>query len=136
MAQEAEKSNSLEILFPEREIKTDDGTVVCTVRPLSLKNFSKVADAFSKIAKEVDGGMGPAELTSTSLTQILELLPYCVNKSVDDIPATFIPEIIEIVVDQNMKEPTLKKWSSLVDRVIALSEKAGELTGKTVTKTS
>jgi hypothetical protein len=97
------------------------------VTPLSLEDLPKVADSFGALMKEAEGGtVSPSEIAAKALGEVLKLVPYCINIPAKNVPANDVPDILEIVVEQNISESTVGKWMRLVQKVAEASGK-GEL---------
>lgn len=112
----------LRTLFPAKEVVLSDGATTVTVTPLSLENLPKVADSFSILMKYAEGGAtGPSEIAAKALGEVLKLVPYCIDIPASKVPATDVPDILEIVVEQNITEDVVGKWMSLVQKVMQVS---------------
>ena len=123
-------SDPIKIMFPEEEVELPNGDVV-HVRPLSLKDLPKVADAFSTLMNKADLGATPAELASKAFAELAKIVPYCIDYPVEAIPATFAPEILEKVITQNITKEVLGKWTALMQKVAEVSGTSLEkLTGR------
>lgn len=120
-------NEELKILFPAREVVLSDGETKVTVTPLTLEHLPKVADSFAILMKHAEGGsIGPSEIAAKALGEVLKIVPYCIDILPKYIPAYDVPDILEIVVEQNITEEVVGKWMSLVQRVVVLSGQ-GEL---------
>lgn len=119
----ANGSRNLHILFPGKEVKTPNGDHVAMIKPLSLKDLPKVADAFGALMKKVTTpGYTKSDLAIEATKDILELLPYCIDEDPDKIPACYVPEILEIVIEQNITDSLVGKVKALIDKLSALGE--------------
>jgi len=111
----------LKTLFPAREVVLTDDSVV-TITPLSLENLPIVADSFGILMKHAEGGtIGPSEIAAKALGEVLKIVPYCIDVPASSIPAYDVPDILEVVVEQNITQDVVGKWMSLVQKVIAVS---------------
>jgi hypothetical protein len=100
-------------------------TVIVT--PLSLEHLPKVADSFGILMKHAEGGsISPPEIAAKALGEVLKIVPYCINIPASKVPAYDVPDILEIVVEQNITEDTVGKWMGLVQKVVDISGQ-GEL---------
>jgi hypothetical protein len=118
-------NEELKVLFPAREVVLTDKTVV-TVTPLTLEDLPKVADSFGILMKHAEGGqIGPSEIAAKALGEVLKIVPYCIDIDPKLVPAYDVPDILEIVVEQNITEDVVGKWMSLVQKVVALSGQEG-----------
>lgn len=125
MTEKKEKdSNVLDVMFPGQEIKI--GNNVIKVTPLSLKEMPRVIDAFGVIMRLAAGGVGHAEIAVTAMKELLEILPFCIDRSPEEIPSTIIPDIIEIVLEQNLTETSVGKWTALINRIGSLAPNTGD----------
>jgi hypothetical protein len=118
-----EKKTPLDVLFPKREVAIpigSDETMTVEVEPLKLGDLPKVATAFGKLMKLASEGTDPSELASVALVELLTILPYCLpNHSVEELPSTAAPYLIEAVVELNITEDVMGKWMALAQKVIA-----------------
>ena len=129
-------TNEINILFPAKEVVLSNGVTTVVVTPLSLEHLPKVADSFGilmKLAEE--GSISPPEIAAKALGEVLKIVPYCIDIPACKIPAYDVPDILEIVVEQNITEDTVGKWMSLVQKVVDLSGQ-GELIEAAKKKTS
>ena len=117
MTQSKKSKEVLGVLFPEREVILG-GDVAVKVRPLSLKDLPKVIDSFADLMKMSSDGMSNTELAIRGIVQLLELVPFCLDMTADKIPTTKLPDILEVIIEQNFTEEVMGKWK-------ALAEKAG-----------
>jgi len=114
----AKETTELEVLFPSKEITLTDGSKVI-VSPLTLENLPKVADAFGELMKKVElGRTNSAEIAAKALGELLKLVPYCINRPPKEIPAYDVPSILETIVEQNVTENVVGKWTGLVQMIV------------------
>jgi len=115
---EREKVDELSILFPEKEVELPDGSKV-VVKPLSLKQLPKVVSEFATVLSDAaHGGRTPTELAVNAFAALLKIMPYCISRPPDRIPAEVVPDILEIVAEQNFSEGVLGKWSALIQKLL------------------
>ena len=120
------KKTQLELLFPGKEvvIKIGDQEVPVEVTPLSLEDLPKVAQAFGRLMKLAESGaIKPAEIAAKGLEELLLLIPYCIDHPPKAIPATQVPDLLEVIIEQNITEEVVGKWKSLVQK---LAETTGQ----------
>ena len=128
----------LNVLFPEKEVPLGDGSVL-TVKPLSLKDLPKVVSAFGTImklateqvdssvktkkksAKPVEGAY--AEIAAAGMEELLKILPYCIDRKPEEVPLEVVPEVILIVLEQNITDAAIKKWVALAQTIAELLPK-------------
>jgi len=129
---EKKKIEALKVLFPERKVKLAENIDVI-VTPLSLKEMPKVSDAFGKIMKLAASGVTFAEISTVAISELMELLPYCIDLPPESIPQWAIPDIIDIVLEQNATDNVVGKWQALITKMTerfqastALPETQGE----------
>jgi hypothetical protein len=125
------ESKDLKTMFPAREVSLYDGTIV-TVTPLTLENLPKVADSFGILMKHAEDGVAPSEIAAKALGEVLKIVPYCIDISPDKVLAGDVPDILEIVVEQNVTKDIVGKWTSLVQKVMTLA--GGEELDETLKK--
>jgi hypothetical protein len=129
-SQIAMPEDPMKVMFPEEAVELPNGDIV-HVRPLSLKDLPKVAEAFSKLMQRADLGATPAELASSAFAELSKIVPYCIDYPVEAIPATFAPEILELVITQNITKEVVGKWTTLMSKVAEVSgTDLSKLTGK------
>ena len=114
--QTSSERTEIHVLFPEETVDLPDGSVV-TVRPLSLEQLPKVMDAFGTIMKKAEVRTSDSEVATVALAELLKLLPYCIDKEPSDIPGDIVPDILEIVLKQNVTDAAISKWTALIGRV-------------------
>jgi hypothetical protein len=112
-------NRALEVLFPTGEVELAEDCIV-QVRPLSLKDLPLVADSFGTVMKLSETGSSPSEIAAKALQEVINLIQYCIDVSPEDIPASAVPEILELVVMQNMSSDIIKKWMALVQKMQSL----------------
>jgi hypothetical protein len=119
----------LNILFPEEEVQIKEiDDLVIVVRPLSLEDLPKVSDAFGVLMRHAMAGYDPVTIAAKAFGELSKLIPYCINVPVKKIPASYGPDIMEIVVRQNITDDVIKKWTALVEKVSEIAAEQGVLT--------
>lgn len=123
---EKENSGELRVLFPVKNIDLADGTKL-VVRPLSLEDLPHVVKAFGSLVtifetnvKKGDKKVSNAEIASAATAQLLEILPYCIDRPASNIPMTVVPEVLETIIDQNVTDLAVGKWMALAKRAMAM----------------
>jgi hypothetical protein len=114
-------TKELEVLFPGKEvpIKVGDQEVKVKVSPLTLEDLPKVAQAFGRLMKYAEGGeFLPSEIAAKGLEELLLLIPYCIDLPPSHVPATEVPDILEVIIEQNITEDVVGKWMSLVQKLV------------------
>jgi hypothetical protein len=71
-----------------------------------------------KLAESKGEEFSSAEIAAMGLEELLSLIPYCINLPPEKIPATEVPDILEVVIDQNITEDVVGKWGSLVQKLV------------------
>ena len=115
------KKSALEVMFPGREvvITIGDQEVPVMVTPLSLHDLPKVAQGFGRLMRLAEGGgLVPSEVAARGLEELLLLIPYCIDLPPEKIPATQVPDLLEVIIDQNITEEVVGKWMSLVQKLV------------------
>ena len=113
------KADPVNVLFKTEVLDLDDGSKI-EVKPLSLDKLPLVLDALSKLMSHVDKGAGPSEIAAVGFKEVSELIPHCINRSPEEVPMDMVPDIVTIVISQNLTESSLKKWKTLADKLIDL----------------
>lgn len=139
----------LNVLFPGKSVPLPDGSVV-NVTPLSLKDLPKVVEAFGTIMKlateqarsekkvtktptkkktasdklDKSAESAYAEIAAAGMKELLQILPYCIDRQPEEIPFEAVPEIITIVIEQNVTDSAIKKWTALVQTLAGLLPKS------------
>ena len=122
MAQQ-KKGTELDVLFPTQEVDLGNGQTVI-VRPLTLEDLPKVIDAFGKIMQLADEKKPPADMAMAGMGELLQILPLCIDRKPSEIPSTILPDLIEVLIEQNLTEAVVGKWTTLIQKV---SEKMPDL---------
>lgn len=117
------KQTKLDVLFPNRDIELSDGSQV-TVSPLSLEDLPKVIRVLAKILKDTtdlknsqDGKVNYIDIVAAAGEEVMKLFPYCLSRDPKDISALDAPDIIEIILEQNLTEASLGKWVALIQKL-------------------
>jgi len=115
------EARELEILFPGKvvPITIGDQEVDCNVSPLSLEDLPKIAQAFGRLMKVAEGGeLSPSEIAAKGLEELLLLIPYCIDLPPSKVPASQVPGILEVIIEQNITEDVVGKWMGLVQKLV------------------
>jgi hypothetical protein len=126
MSEEQKPGDVLEVMFPEKEVDLGSKRKI-TVSPVSLEDLPKIAKSFGKVLSMAETGKSPAEIAITGLEEILQIIPYCIDIPPKEVPSTAVPEIIEIVIEQNITEESVGKWSALIQKAIELQAETIDL---------
>lgn len=121
------ETSTLKVMFPEEEVELFGGRIV-KVRPLSLKDIPKVIESFKavmKIASETEETKDMTSVASSAAIEIMNLIPYCVNCKPEEIPMQNVPEILSIIVKQNLSETSVGNWMTLISGFTDLLEDQG-----------
>lgn len=122
---EKEKSGELRVLFPTKTIDLADGEKLI-ITPLSLADLPHVVKAFGSLVKIFEENskskaqVSNAEIAAAATSQLLEILPYCIDRPAKDVPMTVVPEVLEIILDQNVTDLAVGKWTALAKRAMGL----------------
>ena len=108
------EGKELAILFPEKVVDIGGGVEVI-IRPLPLSKLEKVLDAFANLMQLAQAGVSPVMIISNAAKDIATLLPYCINRNFDELPATAAPILMRAVIDLNFTEDVLGNWKALVE---------------------
>lgn len=121
------EAKNLKILFPEKEVKVGEAKIV--VKPLSLKDLPKVAESFTKILAIADECRAEAaklgevpeygKIVTAAFSELIDLIPFCINCPPEEVPADLVPDILEIIIEQNASDAALGKWKALGLKVAA-----------------
>lgn len=126
----------LRTMFPGVQVMLSNKETI-VVTPIMLSDLPKVLDAVDRIMELMGQTPIPSaesveaaeerkkavyvQLVTKGMRELLDILPYCIDKPLTEIPATeALPELITALIDQNFSELTRGKW-------MALFEKAKEL---------
>jgi len=113
---EESKLKELEVMFPVREIPLTEKHNV-KVKPLSLEDLPKVAEAFSVVGAMVGEGRTVQEITIACMSELLKMAKYCIDVPTNLIPIDKVPDILTLIVELNMSEDIVKKWIALIELV-------------------
>lgn len=111
------------ILFPSKTIKFGEGDQdAVTMNPLPMGKLPDAIDTFASILEELyssgitgEEDFNPAVIATAGrkvFKGIIDLLPYCIDRNLDDIPATATPEMIHTFIKQNIMDAS-KNWYAL-----------------------
>ena len=103
-------------MFPVREIPLTEKHNV-KVKPLSLEDLPKVAEAFSVVGAMVGEGRTVQEITIACMSELLKMAKYCIDVPTNLIPIDKVPDILTLIVELNMSEDIVKKWIALIELV-------------------
>lgn len=112
-----DERNELDVLFPNKVIELSENFKV-TVKPLSAENLSKAIKPFSTLLEKVTAGGHPALVVFDAVEAAMQILPYCIDKPLSEIPATKIPELLEAMGELNLTPESVKKWKALVQKIV------------------
>ena len=118
----SKKNNELEVMFPGKEvvIKVGEQVVPVWVTPLSLEDLPKIAQVFGRLMKYAEADeYKPSEIAAKGLEELLLLIPYCIDLPPSKVPATEVPDLLEVIIEQNITEEVVGKWMSLVQKLVA-----------------
>ena len=121
---ETDGKEYLAVLFPGEEVDIGEGVMV-TMRPLTLENLKDVVDAFQTVVGIYRSGKDSTTVIFKAFKEVMELLPYCMDRSMDEIPSGAAPDLLEAFLRQNLAEDVLGKWTALIQTM-------GEELGKRV----
>ena len=107
----------LSVLFPGEKVEIGKGQTV-VVRPLTLADLPKVMSAFSAIMRLAEKGMLPSDIAVAGVDELLKILPHCITRPPEEIPVVAVPEIIEIVLKQNVTDASVGKWKALIQKLV------------------
>ena len=107
------ETSPLKVMFPEEEVELFGGKIV-KVRPLSLKDIPKVIASFRTIMKIASETKDMADVASFAVAAIMDLVPFCVDCKPEEIPLLNVPEILTVIVKQNLSEASVGNWTTLI----------------------
>jgi len=118
---EDDRARVLEVVFPGRTIPLAEGedSPSVTLRPLSLKDLPGVLKVFEKLVHTASA-VDPAVLAITCLEDILKLLPLCMDRQLEDIPAHIAPVLVAEFIKQNISMEIVGKWTGLLEEIGSL----------------
>jgi len=121
-----ESTDKIKTLFPEEKIKFGEGEMdYVTISPLPMSRLPDAIDTFANLFEELyQDSAGALEFSVSKMAMagkrlfvdILELLPYCIDRNLDDIPTAATPDIIRVFIRQNVLD-VLKNWKALADEI-------------------
>jgi len=125
-----EKSN-LDILFPGEEVEIIEGYKI-KIRPIMMSDLPRAIDAIEKLLEKAESLKSDelayndkfkfgARLIKEGLTELLELIPLCIDTPLEKIPAIAgLPIIVEKFIEQNMNAAIRSKWAALIQQIVAV----------------
>ena len=111
-----EQLRELEVLFPTKEFSLTEKHSI-QVKPLSLEDLPKVAEAFSMVASMVGEKKTLPEITVACMSEILKMAKYCIDVPTRLVPIGKVPDLLTMIVELNMSEDIVKKWMALIELV-------------------
>lgn len=116
-----EKKNYLDVLFPVREVTICKGFTI-TLKPIALPDLSKVMGSFLRVARLHNDGISEADMAILAMQEIINMLPFCTECPIDQIPHYAFPDLMEAFLDLNVTEDLVKKWTALTGQLIKKKE--------------
>lgn len=113
-------------LFPKKEIKYKDNVVI-TVRPIAMAVMPEIIDTLKNIISLVKDDTPPQQLAFSAFDDLVKLIPHSVKTDLKEIPGTFLPEVLQAIIELNLNETVLKNWLALLETV---GNKMDELGGE------
>ena len=113
------RRDALKILFPEETVDIGDGVQV-TIRPFPVSVLPKVTAAFRRILSSVQNGGQPQDMVFVCIDEIMEILRYCIDKDLEEIPASAFPDLAQKFIEQNVSDDVVGKWISLFESVATI----------------
>jgi len=130
MKEEEKLGSELDDMFPAKRVPVDGLKKPIRVHPISVEDIGMVVDAFGEILVMVQGGVTYSELSVKAIKQILKILPYCVQQPVSTIPGYALPDILQVVIDQNFSKKVLGNWQALIQKLAETAQKTGLIAAK------
>lgn len=112
----------LAVLFPGEQVDIGEGEEV-TVRPLSLENLKDVVESFQRIVVFYREGHDAATIIFKAFKEVMELLPFCIDRPMSQIPSGAAPDLLEAFLRQNLADEVLGKWTALIQTMVAELQK-------------
>jgi hypothetical protein len=109
------KKTAINVLFPKEEVPLSDGSKI-TVTPLSLVDIPKVIKSFAPMIKKIGESKDNADLASLCASELINILPFCIDRKMEEIPFSKLPHILQLVIDQNVPDESLVKWRTLIGK--------------------
>ena len=121
------ETSPVKVMFPKDEVELWPGNTV-NVRPLSLEDLPKVIEQFKTIMDHYEGmeKLTPIEIGSTVANSLIDILPFCTGLQAKDIPIHKIPDLIEIVRNQNFPPESMGKWKALFAEITSFLPEQGQ----------
>jgi len=113
-------------LFPKKEIKYKDNVVI-TVRPIPMAVMPEIIDTLKNIISLVKDDTPAQQLAFSAFDDLVKLIPHSVKTDLKEIPGTFLPEVLQAIIELNLNETVLKNWLALLETV---GNKMDELGGE------
>ena len=114
--QQPQKQDPLNVLFPEEKVDLIDGTFI-TVKPPSLEHYPKIFKHFSVVLSYFAQGYSMSEVGMVAMAELTAIIPYCIDRPANQVPHTAVPDLIDIVLRQNLTEELVGKWQSLIEKI-------------------
>jgi hypothetical protein len=107
------ETSTLSKLFPFAVVNSEDGSYSVEIRPLPIKKIPLISKTFTKVFSLKQQGKDDITVVLDALDDVLEMLQHCVDKDLDEVPGTMLPDLALAFLQQNFSESTIKKYQSL-----------------------
>ena len=119
----------LDIMFPEIEVVVGDGLKI-KVHPLRMSDLPKALDVLERLLLKFEDMQETrsefksnfefgAHMAVEGTREILDLLPFCIDMPLENIPAIpALPELAEAVIELNMNDLVRAKWKALIGQIM------------------
>ena len=114
----------LEQLFPSKEIPLY-GKKKVTVKPIPVSEISGIIEVITPLLDPDNKLLKAKDAAAMVATHVTDLMPFCVDIPLDQIPIAVLPDIIDATLDFNFPIETLKKWLALAKRIQGLKVALG-----------
>lgn len=110
--------NSLGTMFPQEKISFGEGDekITITVKPVPLSSLPLVIKSMTKLGSLVESGTSQHQIFLEAASEVLSILPHCIDVPLNQLPNYAAAEILPIVIDQNLNEDVLGKWKALIQK--------------------
>lgn len=123
----------LEHLFPSKKIPLY-GEKNVTVKPIPISEISGIIGVITPLLDPNNKLLTAKDAAAMVATHATDLIPFCVDIPIDQIPIAVLPDIIDATLDFNFPIDTLKKWLALGTRIQGIKKALSGGTPKTQAK--
>lgn len=114
----------LEQLFPSKKIHLY-GKVYVTVTSLPLSKIPEIIEVLTPLLNPGNTKLEIKDMAALVTKHVMEILPLCIDMSMEKVPIAVLPEILDIIIAFNFPIHTIKKYLALAEKIKEVKEILG-----------